>query len=159
MEGYWGMGQTIASHEITQQAGVGGGGGNGGAGRRGKNAEDEMFKSLGHRIEAKLSELLRRTETLLTENRLEVLSVAHTLESHKTITGEDVLAIIHGRKGPFIDGRRYRTESFRHLAESYHDAVLAAHKARVPVQIPLPELPVLPPGDAPETEEVLAFPT
>ncbi|HUZ19457.1 MAG TPA: AAA family ATPase [Acidimicrobiales bacterium] len=155
MEGYWGMGQTIASHEITQQAGVGGGG-NGGGGRRGRNPEDEMFKSLGHRIETKLSELLRRTETLLAENRLEVLSVAHALESHKTITGEDVLAIVHGRKGPLVDGRRYQSEDFSRLAESYHDAVLAAHKARVPVQVPLPELP---PGDAPETEAVLAFPT
>lgn len=31
--------------------------------------------------------------TLLEENRLEVLAVTHALETHRTITGEDVSAI------------------------------------------------------------------
>jgi len=138
MEGYWGMGQTVASHEVAQEIGIGG---VGGVPRRGAGEKELFDLSLGERIEAKLAELLKRTEALLRENRYEVLAVAHALETHKTITGEDVSAIIDGRPGPLVDGRRYRDPRLRAAIEAYHDAVLAAHQARVRVEIPLPELP------------------
>jgi len=79
----------------------------------------------------------------LEDNRLQVLAVAHALERFKTITGEDVLAIIEGRQGPFIDGRCYQTDEFRTLAEDYHRQIVAAHKGRTSEEIPLPVLPGL----------------
>jgi ATP-dependent Zn protease len=41
--------------------------------------------------------MLERTATILKENRREVLALAHALESHKTLTGEDVIAVLEGR--------------------------------------------------------------
>ncbi len=144
MEGYWGMGQTVASHGVTREAGVGGGEPDNGS----RTKENRLLTgSLGSRIEAKLEELLERTAALLEDNRLEVLAVAHALERFKTITGEDVLAIIDGRPGPFIDGRVYHTEAFRELAEAYHREILAAHKGRSRAEIPLPVLPGLVVGE------------
>ncbi|HVC25960.1 MAG TPA: AAA family ATPase [Acidimicrobiales bacterium] len=148
MEGYWGMGQTIASHEITREAGVGGGRGR----APGEREEKELLDlSLGGRIEAKLAELLDRTEQLLRDNRLEVLALAHALETYKTITGQDVLAVVEGTVGPFVDGRAYHTEAFRQRIETYHEAVLAAHKSRMRLEVRLPELP--------EREAVVAEPS
>jgi hypothetical protein len=98
----------------------------------------------------KLSDLLKRTTDLLEANRNEVLAVAHALETFKTITGDDVVAIIEGSQGPFIDGRRYHTDEFRRLAEEYHRDILHAHEGRVPVEVMLPTLadPSLTPGAA-----------
>ena len=88
----------------------------GGDPERGRRAkETEILKGgLGdpHRGQARASCSSGRG-ALLEENRLQVLAVAHALERFKTITGEDVLAIIDGRPGPFIDGRRYHTDEFR----------------------------------------------
>jgi cell division protease FtsH len=67
---------------------------------------------------------------MLEDNRLQVLAVAHALESFKTITGEDVQAIIHGRPGPFIDGRRYHTPEFLKMAEEYRRKIVEVHKDR-----------------------------
>ena len=48
MEGYWGMGQTVASHGVTQKVGIAGGGGRPGAGREG--AERDLLRGdLGER--------------------------------------------------------------------------------------------------------------
>jgi len=38
----------------------------------------------------------------LEENRHLVLAVAHALEVTKTLTGEDIIAIVEGRKGPEV---------------------------------------------------------
>src|SRR5207244_2690885 len=101
MEGYWGMGSTVASHGVTHQVGIGGGGKPG----AGDDKERELLQgTLGSRIEAKLDELLAATQQLLAENRREVLAVAHALETTKTVTGEDISAIIEGREGPLVDG-------------------------------------------------------
>ncbi len=140
MEGYWGMGSTVASHGVTREAGVSGGDPD--RNRRGK--ETEILKgSLGSRIEANLARLVEETRKLLEANRLEVLAVAHALERFKTITGEDVLAIIEGRPGPFIDGRRYHTEEFRQAAEEYHQRILDLHAGRSHEPVPLPVIPGL----------------
>jgi cell division protease FtsH len=140
MEGYWGMGSTVASHGVTREAGVSGGDPD--RGRRAK--ENEFLKGgLGTRIEANLGRLVERTRRLLEENRLQVLAVAHALERFKTITGEDVLAIIDGRQGPFIDGRRYHTNEFRQMAEDYHRRIVDVHTGRSHEPIPLPVVPGL----------------
>jgi ATP-dependent Zn protease len=137
MEGYWGMGSTVASHGVTRDAGVSGGE----ADRDRRSKENEFQKGrLGNRIEANLERLVDETRKLLEANRLEVLAVAHALERFKTVTGEDVLAIIEGRPGPFIDGRRYHTEEFREMAEEYHRQIVDVHHGRSQAQIVLPVL-------------------
>ena len=138
MEGYWGMGATVASHAVTKQAGIPGGGGKPGEDER----DQELLKdsTLGARIEAKLAELLRRTEELLTANRREVLAVAHALETNKTVTGEDVKAVIEGTEGPLLDGRPYHTQEFLEEAEAYHALVVDAHQTHAKVESPLPAL-------------------
>jgi ATP-dependent Zn protease len=136
MEGYWGMGSTVASHGVTHKVGIGGGGKPGGGDE--KEEKDLLEGNLGARIEDKLGELLVRTQTLLRENRLEVLAVAHALETHKTVSGEDVAAIIEGTVGPSVDGRPYHDEPFARIAEGYHERALAAHRDHSPIEAPLP---------------------
>jgi len=138
MEGYWGMGSTVASHGVTREAGVSGGDPD--KDRRSK--ETEILKgSLGTRIEANLDRLIDEVRRLLEANRLEILAVAHALERFKTITGEDVLAIIEGRPGPFIDGRRYHSPEFLEMAEEYHRRIVDVHTGRSQDQVLLPVLP------------------
>jgi ATP-dependent Zn protease len=138
MEGYWGMGSTVASHGVTHQVGIGGGGKPGGPGEDDKQRELLESRALGQRIEGNLEALLDRTVELLQENRLEVLAVAHALETHKTVTGEDVEAIIEGREGPLVDGRPYHEERFAELAEAYHRKALEAHRSHSRVDAPVP---------------------
>ena len=148
MEGYWGMGSTVASHGVTHEVGIGGGGK---PGKGGEKEKDLLESNLGYRIEGKLAELLHRTDELVRENRMEILAVAHALETSKTVTGEDVQAIIEGRQGPLIDGRVYRDPQFLESAEAYHAAAVAAHKAHSRPTMPLP---VLRPALEPQTAAV-----
>ena len=140
MEGYWGMGSTVASHGVTHEVGIGGGGRPGpGKGKEAKDKEKELLESsLGERIEENLHALLERTVGLLEENRQAVLAVAHALEANKTLTGEDVVAIVDGRQGPLVDGRPYHTPEFLDLAERYHAAAVDAHQGHSTVDLPLP---------------------
>jgi hypothetical protein len=135
MEGYWGMGSTIASHGVTQQIGVGG---RGGSPRDNGNQKELLHGDLGQRIEGKLTELLNRTEVLVTDNRREVLALAHALESHKTLSGEDVQAVMTGGAGPVVDGRVYADPRFLPLIEEYHKAHLDSHLSQLPVGVSLP---------------------
>jgi cell division protease FtsH len=139
MEGYWGMGSTVASHGVTHQVGIAGGGKPGK--EKGKKEHDLLDKNLGVRIEANLGELLERTRKLLEEHRQEVLAVAHALESHKTLAGDDVEAILDGREGPLVDGRPYHTPEFAEMLEAYHTEAAAAHKSHSAVKIALPPVP------------------
>jgi cell division protease FtsH len=138
MEGYWGMGQTISSHGVTHRVGVGGGG------RPGKPEDEkgrELLKAgLGGRIEEKLQELFERTAQLVHDNRVKVLAVTHALETHKTLTGEDIEAVINAEQGPLVDGRVYGTPEFEGIAEAYHAEVLDAHARHGKVEVPLPKL-------------------
>ena len=138
MEAYFGMGQTITSHGVTRKAGVGG------SGRRGGNddsSESDIIKgALGERIEDNLTRLLTEASELLKANRAEVLRLAHALEVHKTISGEDVKAIIDGRAGPIIDGAAYVDDDFVAAMEDFHAAVVTAHKAHEQVALPLPQV-------------------
>jgi cell division protease FtsH len=142
--GLAGMGDTIASHGVTmaslravQSVETG--------------ADRNMFDGeFGKQVEAKLRELFDRTWKLLEEHRGDVLAVAHVLETHKTVTGDDVAAVIEGTPGPTVDGRAYVDPAFRQMLEKYHAAALRAHKehggveARIPVPVPPPPVPLAP---------------
>ncbi|HZB78236.1 MAG TPA: AAA family ATPase, partial [Actinomycetota bacterium] len=141
MEGYWAMGSSIASHAVTKASFRGAQPFETGADR---NIWDGEF---GRRIERKLEELAERTRELLEENRIHVLTVAHALETAKTITGEDVAAIVEGTQGPLVDGRPYHDPTFIEELEEYHRACVTAHQAHGDVArvIPIP-VPPAPPG-------------
>ena len=144
MEGYWAMGDTIVSHAVTK-----------GSIRNAQPVETGSDRNMwdgefGARIETRLRELHDRTWELLEENRAEVLGVAHALETRKTITGDDVTAVIEGNVGPIVDGRPYQDAGFRQMLENYHTAVLRAHKehsgveASIPVPVPPPPVDLAP---------------
>jgi hypothetical protein len=141
MEGYWAMGQSVGSHGVSKFAIT--------QGRGAISAEDGQDRmlletDLGRRVEAKLAEMLERTRSLLEENHYEVLAVAHALETHKTVSGDDVIAVIEGKQGPIVDGRPYPSREFRQLADAYHERALAAHKGHSQLVEPLPTLMPLP---------------
>jgi cell division protease FtsH len=135
MEGYWGMGSTVTSHGVTHRVGIGGGGRPG----VGDEKEKDLLKSgLGERIEESLEVMLRRTEALLAENWLEVLAVTHALETNKTLTGDDIKAVVDGTRGPLVDGTEYHTREFAEQAKVYHQRVLIAHREHASVDAQLP---------------------
>jgi len=103
-------------------------------------ASIDVDRPFGEQVEAKLREIYERTEAVLRANRREVLALAHALELHKTITGEDVEAIMEGTVGPTVDGRRYAEPEFLAVAEEYHRAAVRAHRGQVGEEHP-PELP------------------
>ncbi|GGK67296.1 hypothetical protein Sme01_09710 [Sphaerisporangium melleum] len=152
MEAYWGMGVGVASLPALQQLGIRdgkaaqrpGGGDVQDAGGRGDQLAPD---TLAERIEYNLARMLRKTEELLRENRREILAVAHALEQHKTLTGDDVVAVIEGRRGPLVDGTLYTSEGFHEQIEAYHEVAADAHRTHSHVTTPLPrprpaELPV-----------------
>jgi cell division protease FtsH len=146
MEGYWGMGSTVSSHGVTHRVGIGGGGRPG----SGQQKEKDLLKSgLGERIEENLGSLMQRTEKLLADNWLEVLAVTHALETNKTLTGDDIKAVVDGTPGPLVDGTEYHTAEFAEEAKVYHQRVLIAHREHAEVDVPLPTLngQVEPKGD------------
>ena len=147
--GLAGMGDTIASHMVTLAAFRG-------AQAIETGADRNMFDGeFGKQVEAKLRELYDRTWDLLEEHRADVLAVAHVLETHKTVTGDDIAAVMEGTVGPTVDGRPYQVAGFRQMLENYHTAALRAHKehagvdAMIPVPIPPPPVPLQPVPEAP----------
>jgi hypothetical protein len=144
MEGYWGMGDTIAS-QATRRSG--------GGWPPGQGDGDMMRGDTGKKVEERLHELLARSGDLLEANKAEVFAVAHALESHKTLSGEDVEAVIEGKKGRGIDGRAYKVKAFMEVYGAYHERLVNAHVNRVKMAAPLPK----PEDWAPELFEVPAL--
>jgi len=147
MEGFWGMGGTVASHAVSRRLEIGGGG-------MPRPSDDDRDRDpldgpLGGRIEANLANLLAKAEELLRENRSEVLAVAHALETHKTLAGEDVEAVIEGTVGPLVDGRIYATQEMRDEMNAYHELAAAAHRQHGKVEAALPALRLAPPASEP----------
>ena len=73
------------------------------------------------------------------------------------------MAIVEGRPGPLIDGRRYHAPGFAEALEEYHTQAVAAHTRHAGIGQLLPELPELPelpspPAADPEAELVAAGP-
>ena len=96
--------------------------------------------ALSDRIEENLSSLLTQAEEILLENRNQVLALAHALETYKTMSGEDVAAVIEGVKGSMVDGRPYLDANFLGEIEKYHSASVVAHREH---RIPDVHLPVI----------------
>ena len=138
MEGYWGMGTTVSSYSMARRLEVGSpGGGRGGPGKT-ENTEAVLRRALADRIEDQLAELLTRAEEILRADRAAVLAVAHALETHKTLTGDDVEAVIEGREGLAVDGSVYHDPAFISRLEEYHAAAAGAHRGHTAVTLTMP---------------------
>ena len=134
MEGHWGMGSTISSHVSNRRFDLGAPGG----AKTGKDDAAQLRTALADRIEANLGTLLIRAEQLLVENRNHVLALAHALETFKTLSGEDVAAVIDQKQGSIIDGRPYANSELMAQIETYHDASLVAHREHRKPDVALP---------------------
>jgi ATP-dependent Zn protease len=140
MEGYWGMGSTISSYSTARRLEVGSPGGGRGGPSKGESTEAVLRQALADRIEDQLADLLDKAEAILRDNRAAVLSVAHALETHRTLSGEDVEAVLEGRPGTAVDGAVYGDPEFVVRLEEYHAAAVRAHRGHTAVKL------VLPPG-------------
>jgi hypothetical protein len=138
MEGYWGMGTTVSSHLTGKALETGSPGG----AKRGGNPDADLRRALADRIEDNLASLLIRAEEVLRENRTHVLALAHALESHKTLSGEDVNAVLEHTVGPVVDGRPYADPEFLAELDAYHESAAAAHRDHSRPQLTMPGLGV-----------------
>ncbi|MEV8633533.1 AAA family ATPase [Streptosporangium sp. NPDC051023] len=148
MEAHWGMGRGVTSVPALQELEIMGGksmpkpGGGGGIGftRPPGGGQTPGPDVLGERIEYNLVRLLDATEDLLREHRREVLCLAHALEVHKTLNGEDVIAVLEHRQGPLADGSIYASDAFYAEIEEYHLEAARAHRehSRVERELPVP---------------------
>src|SRR5260221_5445927 len=121
MEDFWAMGSTVSSYSTAKRLEVGApGGAQGGRRKKGQDPEADLRRALADRIEDNLGTLLSRTEEIVRENRRQVLSLAHALESHKTLTGDDVVAVIDCTEGPLIDGSPYAHAEVISEPDEYH---------------------------------------
>ena len=144
MEAFTGMGSTLASHAVTKAVA---------ARRLSQSVEtgtDRMWLEtpFGERVEARLQALMLRTTALLEANRIWVLGLAHAMERSRTVSGEDVRAVIEGHSGPTVDGRIYHDPVFQARLEEYHQAAVEAHRDTAPVLIPLPGPSIVPQLDS-----------
>jgi cell division protease FtsH len=147
MEGFWGMGTTVSSYSTAKRLEVGSpGGGRGGALKKGQDPEAQVRHALADRIEDQLTTLLDRTEQILRENRNDVLALAHALETHKTLSGEDIVAVLERTRGPLVDGAPYGDEEFMAELNDYHLAAARAHREHSQEQLnmPAPATPAAP---------------
>ncbi|WP_344974854.1 AAA family ATPase [Streptosporangium fragile] len=155
MEAHWGMGRGVTSVPALQELdimggksmpGPGGGGGGIGFTKPPGGAQPMAPDVLGERIEYNLVRLLDKTEELLREHRREVLCLAHALETHKTLNGEDVVAVLEQRQGPLVDGSVYASDDFYAEIEEYHQEAARAHREHshvsraLPVPVAVPRL-------------------
>jgi cell division protease FtsH len=139
MEGFWGMGTTVSSYSTAKRLEVGSpGGGRGGALKKGQDAEAMARRALADRIEDNLTTLLDRTAEILQENRNHVLALAHALETYKTLSGEDVVAVLEHTQGPLVDGRPYGDAEFLASLDRYHQLAARAHREHSAEQLSMP---------------------
>jgi len=127
MEGYWGMGESLSVHGTLKEQGIGPGG-------LPREKGEQVDPALGQKIEATLRRLYERTEVALQEDRDAVLRLAHALERYKTLSGDDVRAVIEMEEGPLVDGRAYLHKALE--LEEYHEASLEARRARTEAVLP-----------------------
>jgi ATP-dependent Zn protease len=139
MEGFWGMGTTVSSYSTAKRLEVGSpGGGAGGRLKKGQDTEGLARAALADRIELNLKDLLDRTEEIIRTNRDDVLSLAHALETHKTLSGEDVVAVLERTRGPLVDGTPYADPAFVAQLNEYHMSAARAHRDHSQEQLSLP---------------------
>jgi cell division protease FtsH len=129
----------VSSYSTAKRLEVGApGGGAGGRLKKGQDTEGLARNALADRIEENLKELLDRTEEIIRENRNDVLSLAHALERHKTLSGEDVVAVMEHTRGPLVDGTPYADPAFLAQLDDYHRSAARAHRDRSQEQLALP---------------------
>jgi hypothetical protein len=75
---------------------------------------------------------------IIRENRNHVLALAHALETHKTLSGEDIVAVLEYTRGPLVDGTPYRDEAFLSELSDYHTAAARAHRNHSQERLNLP---------------------
>jgi cell division protease FtsH len=139
MEGFWGMGTTVSSYSTAKRLEVGSpGGGRGGTLKKGQDPEAQVRHALADRIEDTLATLLGRTEEIIRDNRNHVLALAHALEKYKTLSGEDVVAVLEHTRGPVVDGTPYADESFLAELSEYHTSAARAHRNHSMEELNLP---------------------
>ncbi len=138
MEGYWGMGSTVSSYSTARRLEVGSPGGGRGGPEKGEKTERILRAALADRIEDQLSDLLAKAESILADNRAGVLAIAHALETHKTLSGEDIEAVMEQRPGTSVDGTVYADATFVAQLEDYHSAAAGAHQGHSTVKLALP---------------------
>ncbi|MFB9472788.1 AAA family ATPase [Nonomuraea salmonea] len=147
MESYWGMGSGVTSLPALQELEImggkavrrPGGGAIGITDREPAGRPPDLTPDvLGERIEFTLVRLLDQTEELLRRHRREVLCLAHALETHRTLNGDDVVAVVRGERGPLIDGTVYASDAFYEELEEYHRDAAQAHKDHSPIARTLP---------------------
>ncbi len=169
MEGYWGMGKTVSSAAAARrlEAGTPGGGNRAAAAPVGARGGDSMLGKLADRIEDNLAVLLVKAEGILRDNDRHVLALAHALETHKTLSGDDVAAVLECERGPLVDGRPYADDEFIVRLREYHRAAALAHREHNQPELPMPVAePVLviadgygtAPGGSPNGDVPLAGP-
>jgi cell division protease FtsH len=140
MEGYWGMGKTVSSASASRRLeGSTPGGGRSNTSPVGDRGSMPGVQRLADRIEDNLSALLVRAEEILRENERYVLALAHALETHKTLSGEDVAAVFDGGRGPVVDGSPYADDEFIARLREYHLAAAQAHREHSQPRLPMPE--------------------
>jgi len=91
------------------------------------------------RVEDNLACLMQATIEMLEADRDGILCLAHALEVHKTIPGEDVAAILERRPGSMVDGSQYADAAFVQAIVAYHDEMVAAHRRGLNADLPVPE--------------------
>jgi ATP-dependent Zn protease len=133
MESRWGMGETISSGSILGDSSLPNP-------STKKNSPSEIYTQ---RVEKRLLAIYKDTEVLLNAEKDAILSVAHALEVHKTITGIDVEAIILKKQGHIVDGSIYNDKEFIDLLHTYHNEVLLAHKEHREINMKLPLTPYI----------------
>jgi cell division protease FtsH len=142
MEGYWGMGKTVSSAASARRLEAGTPGGARaaapGTGTAGEGRGSAAFARLADRIEDNLGVLLVRAEEILRDNERHVLALAHALETHKTLSGEDVTAVFESGHGPLVDGSPYSDDAFITRLREYHQAAKRAHQEHNQPQVPMP---------------------
>jgi hypothetical protein len=140
MEGYWGMGKTVSSAASARRLEGGTPGGGQRAAAPGTDAHGpNPFGRLADRIEDNLSLLLVKAEEILRDNERYVLAMAHALETHKTLSGEDVTAVFEGGRGPLVNGAPYGDDAFIGRLRDYHLAAKRAHQQHNQPELQIPE--------------------
>ncbi len=140
----------LASYSTARRLEVGSPGGGRGGPQKGESTEAGLRKALADRIEDHLADLLAGAEAILRDNRAGVLALAHALETHKTLSGDDVQAVLDGRPGTSVDGRVYTEPEFVVRLEEYHAAAAGAHRSHSAVTTRLPAR--RPPAVAPDAD-------
>lgn len=115
MAGRWGMGDKLVSR-----------------GSEGSDRVDVVeINAILENARASATEILKRRTN-------DVLSLVHALEKHRTLSGEDVVAVFERTQGLVADGRIYTAKALRNL-KKYHKAVVSSIQEGADVSMGWPE--------------------